>query len=685
MATRVGLIRARGHSCRAQLVHGQLQSSISGVRLLARLSSSSSRSTALKGSASGSSSSAPLAFFPRARRNQYPASSLFLGRRDSVSGGKALFSSTTATRPAQEEGAAQDSDPGHSSRSSNNNKPGRKTFDGEDNDDRLARLDDGDKYEDFFDLRLAEAETIFPEGLAGGGQGALERAMAGGTSTALLRREAADALIHSLDAFALQDGRAAPPFGIEGTSSENWRKASEARKYGSQQDGGGSKADAATVAAASPADKDRDNAGDDDDIIGDVTAAAAEGAAAAAAAAEAVKAAARAAAEAAAAAGGEGAGGEGPEQEEGSGREDKKILGSGPVWEEMKALAESKRKPLKGVRRVVVQPGQRSYLLTGRRGSGKSCVLNHAVLHARSTGWIVLFVPDGRNLVQKGIYCQPSPVLEGLYDLPSMKRLKTLREAHGDQLKNISIKDPEVLGRHEGAKTLLDVMDMGLADQEHAGTAHYDVMRELLATTEAKVMLAIDEYNELFQMSQWHYGDNKASAALEAPHLTATLPLLPPLVSTGTGLAFADDSVAALANPEVVAERKRTPAEAGGVAWMSPETGAACLPPPPANGIVVCAVSGRYPPVKRLRKNKKWVPFEATAGRLAQAVSIPVEPYTRREFLRVLKHYARVEEVVNEPLDTMEVAKVHAKSDGLPEHVFDTCRAGRYRTAVHEQ
>lgn len=26
---------------------------------------------------------------------------------------------------------------------------------------------------------------------------------------------------------------------------------------------------------------------------------------------------------------------------------------------------------------------------------------------------------------------------------------------------------------------------------------------------------------------------------------------------------------------------------------------------------------------------------------------LPVEPYSRREFLRVLKHYARVEEVVN--------------------------------------
>lgn len=32
---------------------------------------------------------------------------------------------------------------------------------------------------------------------------------------------------------------------------------------------------------------------------------------------------------------------------------------------------------------------QRSYLLTGRRGSGKSCVLNQIVLHAR---WDALFL-----------------------------------------------------------------------------------------------------------------------------------------------------------------------------------------------------------------------------------------------------------------------------------------------------
>lgn len=52
--------------------------------------------------------------------------------------------------------------------------------------------------------------------------------------------------------------------------------------------------------------------------------------------------------------------------------------------------------------------------------------------------------------------------------------------------------------------------------QEWAGTAHLDVMRELMATTNAKVLLAIDSYNELFQPSMWHYGDDKVWARVSS-------------------------------------------------------------------------------------------------------------------------------------------------------------------------
>ncbi|CAN0072899.1 unnamed protein product, partial [Discosporangium mesarthrocarpum] len=90
--------------------------------------------------------------------------------------------------------------------------------------------------------------------------------------------------------------------------------------------------------------------------------------------------------------------------------------------------------------------GQRAFLVTGVRGAGKSCVLNDVVLHARMNGWVVVFVPDSRSLLHKGIYCRPSPVFKGMYDLPkqSIKMLESLKSAHSSQLGQISIHDPEV-------------------------------------------------------------------------------------------------------------------------------------------------------------------------------------------------------------------------------------------------
>lgn len=107
---------------------------------------------------------------------------------------------------------------------------------------------------------------------------------------------------------------------------------------------------------------------------------------------------------------------------------------------------------------------------------------------------------------------------------------------------------------------------------------------------------------------------------LEAPDLTATVPLVPPAKTTLTGLAFADEGLSSVANPEVDKKTKKKAA----LPHLDTETGGACLPPPPANGIVVCATSGRYPPIKKLRKKKTWAPFEDVAGRLAKAVAVRV-------------------------------------------------------------
>lgn len=123
----------------------------------------------------------------------------------------------------------------------------------------------------------------------------------------------------------------------------------------------------------------------------------------------------------------------------------------------------------------------------GARGVGKSVALNQAVLHARRNGWLVLFVPNGWEHAQLGSYVQPCLVegqpfestiafksnnkvvtnedeLEEI-DLPaeiatdantiydnhelSAETLRGFYLAHGEQLKNIPIRDTKILNKYK--------------------------------------------------------------------------------------------------------------------------------------------------------------------------------------------------------------------------------------------
>lgn len=207
--------------------------------------------------------------------------------------------------------------------------------------------------------------------------------------------------------------------------------------------------------------------------------------------------------------------------------------------------------------------------------------------------------------------------------------------------------------------------------QEAAGTLHLDVVRELKASTEAKVLLAVDSYNEFFQPSMWHYMDDKVcvdkcttfgfetdhvlecgengccccrcqdvivyaltapphiphllrtlpcSLQLETPHFTATNPLVPPVEITQNGYTFPTK-----ASEGGDGEDPSSPQGAGknGLRFYSTEQAGKCLPTPPVNGMVVCATSGRYPPVTKFIK-KTWAPFEEAAGRMIHGVSVRI-------------------------------------------------------------
>lgn len=87
-------------------------------------------------------------------------------------------------------------------------------------------------------------------------------------------------------------------------------------------------------------------------------------------------------------------------------------------------------------------------MLTGKRGMGKSCALNHAVYHARSRGWICIFIPNGWGHVNGGAFIEPVDEVtgvEGLFDntMMSADLLRNLWYAHKEDLRAIPLQFPE--------------------------------------------------------------------------------------------------------------------------------------------------------------------------------------------------------------------------------------------------
>ena len=99
-------------------------------------------------------------------------------------------------------------------------------------------------------------------------------------------------------------------------------------------------------------------------------------------------------------------------------------------------------------------------MLTGRRGSGKSVVLNQAVMHARSRGWLALFIPDGWRQVQDGDYIDPMPSGstssgQTLYNNTTMtvEALRGFLAAHADEIASIQLSEPAAADKYKSLLT----------------------------------------------------------------------------------------------------------------------------------------------------------------------------------------------------------------------------------------
>ncbi|CAM9532338.1 unnamed protein product [Chrysoparadoxa australica] len=285
------------------------------------------------------------------------------------------------------------------------------------------------------------------------------------------------------------------------------------------------------------------------------------------------------------------------------------VLGSKAVM-----IRPTARKLIRGLKMFQVHPSsshtQRAFVIKGGRGLGKSCALAHAVHYARSNGWVVFYIPRAWRLMHKGLYVQPTPGKEGMYDCPvnALSMLTSFKEAHSEQAAQILVKDPETIERRggsAGSMTVLDVIEQGMGDETLAPLALTDLKKELDTCTEFPVLIAIDEYNSWFQPTSFQWGTHFVDSH-EVTNIVPFMQILP------SGM----EHLGAVGGVQVKSSRP---------------TKGQCKVMAPVNGLVMCASTSRFDersPTFSDRTDAATAPWNAWAQR-----------YTEAEFTSAMQHY----------------------------------------------
>lgn len=163
--------------------------------------------------------------------------------------------------------------------------------------------------------------------------------------------------------------------------------------------------------------------------------------------------------------------------------------------------------------------GPAPILLHGLRGCGKSAVLQEVVYWARRNNWLVFNIKSGLLWIAGGSMLEKSTVFENCWDQPkvAVSMLSYFMDAHQDKLKEIKCRTEFTVGSFDStedkyfffcvyafadARTLFDLVEYGAALNEYASTVVYHLKKELERVIEYPVLIAIDDYNELYSYSQ---------------------------------------------------------------------------------------------------------------------------------------------------------------------------------------
>eukprot|EP00249_Psilotum_nudum_P018753 c26947_g1_i1 orf=333-3047(-) len=162
---------------------------------------------------------------------------------------------------------------------------------------------------------------------------------------------------------------------------------------------------------------------------------------------------------------------------------------------------------------------RKQIVLDGLPGCGKSVALAMVVLWARAEGWLVVYIPSGREWTQGDYYHKNK--LTGFWDTPcqAASMLENVLKSNGTILDGIHcrISDPITLGEGPGmgplpgpqtvavqeGSTLKDLIQFGIQTPHAATGVVVRLRKELSLVVEVPVLVAIDEFNSWFTFSKY--------------------------------------------------------------------------------------------------------------------------------------------------------------------------------------
>lgn len=178
-------------------------------------------------------------------------------------------------------------------------------------------------------------------------------------------------------------------------------------------------------------------------------------------------------------------------------------------------------------------------VVSGRQGTGKTAALAAIVASARTSGHIVLYMPNGSELCQHGFYIEPNEKNKDLFDLPvlSQQACQKFLNSHQKDLTDFLV-ESDRLDEHftqEQLKELManikdsnritvaDVLQVGAKTVSCSAPCYASAIETMMNQTEKSFLIVMDEFNCYFKPGKYFHAEYDANVRRAIPYDRITL------------------------------------------------------------------------------------------------------------------------------------------------------------------